>query len=398
MPVRPRLRHGLVLWHRWFGLLGGAWLFLLALSGSLLVFYQEIDRALNPDLWRLEVSGEPLPVAQLVAAAEAAHPGSYASNVDLPNEPTDPAVIYLGARQGTDLELPAGLHVFVDPYSGEVLGERVFGALRIDRRHFAHFLYQLHMNLFLGVPMTLFLGLVGFLWALDHVASVILSFPTPRKWIESFRVRRGARGFPLVYGLHRAGGLWLLPITLVLAVSGVYFNWYDGFRKTVSVVSPVTPRYYETAPVLDAPLYAPAVSVDRALDVARRRAGGAAVDAVSILPAQGLYWTRLFDEADLDSYGGRWIYVDMRSADIRADRHVAEGTAGDAVIAWQYPLHSGRAFGWPGRIAIFLAGLAVCGFTVTGFILWAKKRRARTARRALSRRATPALPLARDRG
>ena len=44
MRTRPAL-----LWHRWFGLLGGVWLLVIALTGSVLVFHEEIDHALNPD-------------------------------------------------------------------------------------------------------------------------------------------------------------------------------------------------------------------------------------------------------------------------------------------------------------------------------------------------------------
>lgn len=380
-----KLRPVLVLWHRWFGLLAGAWLFVLAATGSVLVFYEEIDRASNPDLWRVEAAGERRPAGELVAAAEASRPGSYGSYVKFPAEATEPLVVFLSPRAGSGAPLEPiepGLHVFVDPYTAEVLGERVFGAFRIDRRHLAHFLYQLHMDLHLGRYATMALGLLALLWVLDHLIAAWLSFPKLRRWRESFRVRRGARGAGLVYGLHRASGLWLLPITLMLAISGVYFDWYPQFVDAVDSVSPVTRRYYETAPVLDEPLFEPAVSLDRAITTARERAGGAAVDGASIFPGQGLYWLQLFDPRDLDSHGGRWIYVDMESGAVRSDRHAAEGSLGDRVIAWQYPLHSGKAFGWPGRIAIFLSGIAVCGLTATGFVLWAKKRRSRRSVRA----------------
>jgi uncharacterized iron-regulated membrane protein len=64
---------------------------------------------------------------------------------------------------------------------------------------------------------------------------------------------------------------------------------------------------------------------------------------------------------------------------IKFDRHRAEATAGDIVLAWQFPLHSGKAFGWAGRIIIFLAGIGVCIFSVTGIMIWMRKRRARIA-------------------
>ena len=362
------------------------WLIVLGLTGSTLVFYEEIDRALNPDLWRLAATpaAEGAPAADLVAAAEAVRPGAAAATyVDLPNRPGEPAEVYLAPRPGlagaaaaaAAEAVPAGLHVLVDPADGRVLGERVFGAFRLDRRHFAHWLYQLHMDLHLGPRARWLLGLLALLWIVDHLPAAILSFPAPKKWRRSFAVRRGTTGSALVWALHRASGLWLLPITLTLAVSGLYFNWYDGFLATVDAVSPRTPHLDETAPVLPRPVERPRVSLDEAIAVARARAGGAEVDGVTFLPTQGLYWLRLFDERDLDVYGGRWIYVDMTSGAVRSDRHAAEGSWGDAAIAWQYPLHSGKAFGWPGRLLICAAGLAVSGLSATGLLIWARKRR-----------------------
>ena len=70
-----RLRPALVLWHRWFGLLGALWLFLLGATGSILVFYEEIDHGLNAD-WFTASPGPTLPVSQLVGAAIGAHPGN----------------------------------------------------------------------------------------------------------------------------------------------------------------------------------------------------------------------------------------------------------------------------------------------------------------------------------
>ena len=376
-----KLRKALVHWHRWFGLLGGIWLFALALTGSIVVFYQELDQALNADLFELATGGHTLPVADLLATVEDAYPGTYAGYVDLPDGPTEPLIVFPRAKKGSDVELPAGFHVFVDPPSGEILASRVFGAFELDRRHLSMLVYRLHRDLYLGRTGTLALGLLAFLWVLDHLVSVLLSFPQPKKWLDSFRVKKGVRGIKKAWSLHRAMGLWLLPVTLALAVSGVYFNWYPLFLDTVDIVSPLTPRHDKRAERLDEPLYDASVDLDAALaafeevDVGSETA--AKVDSVSLLPHVGLYWLRVFDERDLSHYGARYVHVDMTTGKVVSDRHARDGSAGDEFVAWQYPLHSGQAFGWPGRIAVLLAGLATCTLTATGFVIWAKKRRGR---------------------
>lgn len=43
----------------------------------------------------------------------------------------------------------------------------------------------------------------------------------------------------------------------------------------------------------------------------------------------------------------------------------------------QFPLHSGRILGMPGRILVSLLGLALAMLSLTGVVIWVRKRRAR---------------------
>ena len=67
-----------------------------------------------------------------------------------------------------------------------------------------------------------------------------------------------------------------------------------------------------------------------------------------------------------------------------------EGSAGDIFMQAMFPLHSGRILGVGGRVLMSLMGLAVATFSITGVLLWARKRKAR-----LHARAQAAVPLAR---
>ena len=53
------------------------------------------------------------------------------------------------------------------------------------------------------------------------------------------------------------------------------------------------------------------------------------------------------------------------------------GTAADIFVQAQFPLHSGRILGLPGRILISVMGLVVAALSVTGVVIWWRKRRAR---------------------
>jgi len=374
-----KLRPTLVVWHRWFGLFAALWLTLMAVTGSVIVFYNEADVALNPHLRLVEPRGEMVDASVLAEAAEAHTPGAFANLINLPNEADQSAWVFIRTRKDSGVEIAGGTYLLVDPYSAEVLGERVFGAASLSRAHLMDMIYQLHIDLLLGRWMVIFLGVVAFLWFLDHVAALILSFPVAAKWAQSFTIRRKARSYKLVFDLHRAGGLWFFPVTLMLAFSGVYLNLYTPVIAAVELFSHVTHRYSFEAPYLEAPIYEPDVAYGTAVRTAEARAGNP-VDLIRYFPWKGIYVARAFDDRDIDPYGRRMIAIDASNGAILDDFHAASGTAGDQFLAWQYPLHSGKAFGWPGRIVIFLSGILVTVFSVTGTLIWWRKRKARKGR------------------
>ncbi len=76
----------------------------------------------------------------------------------------------------------------------------------------------------------------------------------------------------------------------------------------------------------------------------------------------------------IDQYSGKVL---QRYTPINA-------TAGDNFLGWLFPLHTGHAFGLPGRILILALGFVPTVLYVTGLIRWLQKRRAKKS--ALSTR------------
>ena len=72
------------------------------------------------------------------------------------------------------------------------------------------------------------------------------------------------------------------------------------------------------------------------------------------------------------------------------DRIPGRGSAGDVFLQAQLPLHTGRIIGLPGRVLMSALGLVVAMLSVTGVLLWARKRRARRQGRERSHPGTQA--------
>jgi uncharacterized iron-regulated membrane protein len=369
-PRPRRARAWLKLWHRWFGLAAGLWLLPLALTGSAIVFYEELDRWLNPDLRMIEtpLTGRPQ-VGRATAAAQAALPGFAPRFVDLPDDPHG-TIVMIGTLPGTD-GTRQPIQAFADPRDGRLLGWRTSGVLAFDRRHLMDTLYSLHMDLMLGETMAWFLGLVALLWILDHAPAAMLAIPRLSRWRTAFKVQ--GRNLRLLFDLHRAPGTWLFPVTLTLAISGVSLAWHEEVRAVLGAVTPISHRLHEDWP-------AAGVENDIGIDRAIERAPGS-VRSVVVLSRQGAYAVRSADRRDFDDMARLWTYVRMADGAIVGARHDNGQGVGDVVLALQYPLHSGKAFGLAGRLAIVVAGLGVATLCATGLFLFLRRAmQKRTAR------------------
>lgn len=381
MRRRLRWRSVLRVWHRWFGLGASLWLLLLALTGSAITFYDELDTWLNPDLRTVDaaaaVTGVAVSVEVALRNAQAALPGFEPRHVDLPNVAGE--TVWMLGRVVDDAGV-RGVQVFVHPFDGQVLGWREIEHLALDRRHLMDVLYGLHIDLMLGPMMTWLLGLVALLWVFDHVAALLLAVPRRIAWRDAFRVAGQPGSGRRRLDLHRAPGMWLLALTFVMALTGVTLAWPDASRDAVRLVSPVSERLDFSFPETSDAMRA--VDADQAIALGARDKD-AQVDSLRVLPHVGAYAVRTFHPRDLDDQGRMWTYVSMADGRILGRRHDNGDSPGDLFFAWQYPLHSGKAFGLAGRIAVCIAGLVTAALCITGLWLWWRRRRWIPARRGL---------------
>ncbi|HEV7351710.1 MAG TPA: PepSY-associated TM helix domain-containing protein [Brevundimonas sp.] len=389
--------------HRYIGLALALFLILAGLTGSLLVFQREIDQGLNPHLWRASADGPRLSPDQIVARISAWDPRVQARWI--PIEPGLAPDVWVDARidPATGAPYAVGFNqVFVDPVSGEINGSRPYGPFTLSTETLVPWLDMFHRTLTLpGASGTLLMGLVALVWVIDCFIGAYLTLPKGRpflrKWAPAWGLKRGGSAARLTLDWHRAAGLWLWLVLLTLAVSGVAFNLeHQVFEPVVSVFSPIAENRFEHAPMDFANPKAPAFGFDAAIEQARR-AGGLPATAVS----SGLYYAPeiggygvAFGDAWAPGLGPTWVYIDGTTGALIEKVTPGEGTAGTIFAQAQLPLHSGRILGLPGRLIIFIAGLATVGLTVTGVALWVRRRiasaRAERRRAPGAARALPA--------
>ncbi len=388
-PVRrASLRPALVWAHRILGLATAGFLVVAGLTGSVLAFHPELDRLLNPVAYTATQPGPALSAEQLAAQVEAGDPHRAVWYVKLQHAPGETLLAIATGKPDPVTGVPAELKTdwfHLEPATGEIRAERLWGECCFSRLNLIPFLYEFHHNLSLpGVYGVLLMGGVALAWLVDGFVGVALTLPRGRpffaKWRPAFAIKGGSV-FRANLDWHRAAGLWLFVLLIIVAISSVTMNLrQEVVEPLVKLVSPVTPGPF-SAPMLDK-LRVRTLSYDviqeRAVAQARARGWSDPPSEIFYSLHYGLFGVAFGDSEDpLDT---RWLYFDGATGAPTGEALPSVGTAGDVFLQLQFPIHSGRILGLPGRILIAVLGVVVAGLSVTGVVIWWMKRAARVSR------------------
>ncbi len=378
--------------HRYLGLLLAAFLVVAGISGSILAFYDEFNALLNPAMFRLEQPGQAAQSpGQLVAAVEAWDPRVRVTYLPVVARPQHASVFYIepidDPATGEPFDLPFD-EVFVNPVTGEVTGARVWGEC-CGRENWVPLAHKLHNRMFLpssiGRPIW---GTVALLWSVMAVIGLWLSFPDAkpflRRWKAAWKVKRGLPALQTNFQLHRATGLWFWLMILPVALTGIALGLNTQlFQPAVNMLSPLTETVWDQPPArtsADVLLPDAGTSFDRALQQASAHvaAQGLAGEPLSISYSHSRGMFRLvFGRPDHAGPGLGEVYVHAASGEVAGSLLGEARGLGDLADATYQSIHGGDFAGLPGRILVFLTGLAVALLSVTGVYVWWKRRRKR---------------------
>lgn len=365
--------------HLWLGLSLGLFLALIGLTGAVLVFSHEIDQALNPKLYQTSTPfGTTKTLDEIIATAKKAAPSGWGSvSFELPDQSNGNYVFsFYYPTLSPAPEQAKSITMGIDPFTAGLTDTRVFYHGSNPLKHsFTGFLFKLHYSLLLGETGSVFIGILAVLFLISALSGLILCWPLTGRWQRVLLIKRHSSVERFNHDLHQTAGFYSLIVLLALLISGLYFNLPAQFSWLVERFSPLTPE-----PQLQISSGITPVKLETALKEARKAYPGGIPHYFALNnDALGVFTACYKDVPELQRYvvADRCLVLNKVTGELVQVKDATHGSAGDLFMQWQWPLHSGKAFGWTGRILVFITGLICPLLFVTGVIRWLQKQRAK---------------------
>jgi len=381
------------------GLALAGFLVVIGLTGSVTVFFPELDPWLNADLIYVKPQGQALDPLEVLSKVQAADPRAHIYGIHFPKSPEHAMSGYAegvidptsGVMRRVDYD-----QFYVNQYTGEVIGTREWGALPFERKNVFTFVYFLHYALvlpeFLG---EVFMGVVALIWACDCIVGFLLTLPRRARaskkdmgflarWKPSWLIKTRVGTNRFVFDSHRAVGLWLWLVLCMFAVSGFSFNLPTVYSAVLNKVT-----HYSDADVhaeLPKPLTSPPITWREAKILSEKyMAEQAAANSFEIVRPysltyrreKGIYVYKVISSRDLTIYGETSVSLDATTGKLITVEVPTGHRAANTFTAWIKALHQATVFGFVYRAFASLVGLLTAGLAITGFLIWFRKSRAR---------------------
>lgn len=350
--------------HLWLGIASGIVVFIISMTGCILVFEQEIKGLMHANLKvAAQHEDQLLPPSVIHNAVSKAVPGKEITSM-----------WYHGLDKTVAVSTNSDSTVFVNPYTAEIVAFQ-------DHEDFFHEVDELHRNLMLGRKIGKpVVGWSTFIFFFLLISGLILWWP--KKWSKtnrdkSFKIKWKAKFKRINYDLHNVLGFYTLLIALLMAITGLVmsFSWFS--RSMYWVTGGDGGPRKRPAKEIVAPSVQPALAnADKIWYKIRKEIAlhnkNNVIVSIPEKPDELIY-------ACTDMFAGYWrdLYFEPATLELsaRSGKRLGDIPFADQVRKLNYSLHVGAALGLTSKIVYFICSLVCASLPVTGFYIWWGKKK-----------------------
>ena len=227
-PQSVLLRKAVFQVHLWSGIGFGFYLLVVSVTGSIVVYSNELYRAATRAPIVVAPSGPRLSDDELKAAVTHMYPGYTVVSIGAGQKLDQAVSITLSGSRGRKDRL-------FNPYTGSDLGDSVPISIHIVSK-----LLELHDDLLAGPTGRSVNGFGAVMLIVLALTGIVVWWPGIKNWRRSLVLRRGVGWRRFTWDLHSVIGFWLFAFILLFGLSGVYLGNPQFFQDLADRLQPPT--------------------------------------------------------------------------------------------------------------------------------------------------------------
>jgi uncharacterized iron-regulated membrane protein len=345
--------------HSFAGLLSGLFILLMSLSGAALVFHEELDSLQYPSI-TVNENRSLLPVDSCYRSLQKKYPHAQVSSCNVAEDIYRPFIFSL--YDSSFGEGKQTMQVFLHPQTAEVLHVR--GGGKDVKNNFMSWLSVFHNSFHLKKKGEWLLGFFAVIFVISILTGIILY----RKNIIS--VLRFRKSVFRRSNLHQLIGVYALLFNLMIGVTGYWMQRYVFKKEFYQTQQPYTP-VFKPSPELF-------FNVDSALQGVKKQypsfTGYVIYFAPTLSRKTAVYGSRSTNSFIHSKKFADVIYLDSAGG-IAKTAFVKEIASKDRYDIINAQIHYGRFGGWAVKVLYGVFGLTGGLLSITGFLLWVKRRK-----------------------
>ena len=228
-PQRVWLRRALFQLHLWSGIVLGIYIFVMSVTGSVLVYSNELYRAATPSPIISTDTAPRLSDAQLAQAAKHVYQGYDVERLTRPRNPDQAVDVWL--RRGHESKKR-----LFDPRSGADLGDSVSTSIWLVSKTL-----ELHDDLLAGRSGRKVNGIGAGSLLLLAGTGLAIWWPGIKSWRRSLVLHRGVGWKRSIWHLHSMAGFWSFAFIVVFGLSGIYLSFPEAVQDFADWLQTPTP-------------------------------------------------------------------------------------------------------------------------------------------------------------
>jgi len=367
--------------HLWLGLTSGLIVVIMAASGCILAFEEELKHRVHPSRYYVENIGrQKLSLSELTEKAEKALPKDL--KVKRVVMPSDPSRTYIFRTLKMDNEAWTywGTYlyyyrIYVDPYTGKV--QEVEDA----KKDFFEIVLDLHRRLLLGEKIgKTITGYSTLIFAVILLSGLVIWYP--RKMSKAmlkgmFFIKISANWKRINYDVHNVLGFYAIIPLLVISYSALIWSFEDVDQWVKNTLNGNTPTEKKAKSIIPSEKFLNRTYILNLIGNTMEKGLKDKKSALINFPRseEGTYYAEL--TYDGRQYRNEQFNFDQYSGNILKSQSYKNKNIGYGTLLRErnYDLHTGSILGLTTRIIYFLAAFIALSLPITGFIIYLNKKK-----------------------